>query len=348
MLIIDILIWHKKRNKMFKSTKYNLKDGSRLPSIEKDINVIDDYSWTPSQKTYRKNVPYVKLTQYELTGAYLLANMKYWMSQIKNATKNRFAMSSDDPYYGLYPAESTNKTLTLPYYQSYHHIIGNGWSAKAGNPLEDLFKNIIGSDNTWIKLGLKITQQITNTPALGITDTMIWDSASPADYQIKFLLFNTGDDPQTNINKNKKLISFLIFSSLHDKTSTATSVPPALYEVDIPGIRYCPVATMDSVNITNKGHMSTIYMGNGESEIVPDAWEINLNIKELITESRAIYDGALGGKKVKAMMAPPGKSSGGGTSANTNQVNETGHGIPDGKGGFLTAAQIQTPTGNAD
>ena len=257
-------------------------------------DVVNNYNWTPDNRDL-KGVPYIKLTEYELTGTYMLSNMRYWLLQMEAFGQRQ---TGENPYEGMYPAEKTGKIFKLPYYNSYHHYLQNMWGPKTDLWANKLVQDALGANNI-IGIVRDLLQIYQGTPALGITDTYQHTSIQPATYEVSFLLFNTVN-PSEDMKYNKELIDYLIMASAIDRTSAVTYTPPAIYEVEIPGVRFSPAAVINTLNIDNKGHLRLI-----NDKLTPDAWGVSLNLQELIPESRLLFDQSKKtNKTVHAMMAP--------------------------------------------
>lgn len=83
---------------------------------------------------------------------------------------------------------------------------------------------------------------------------------------------------------------------MHNQMSATLAAPPCLYSISIDGLRYAPVAVIESIQIQNLGVLRLI---NGIT--VPEAYQVQINIQELLPESRQIFAGVLGGSKVVAI-----------------------------------------------
>lgn len=240
------------------------------------FNIIGDYPWTVTNLPNRENVPSILLTEYELNNSFLVASLRYWIMQL--------ATDAADPYYGIYDASPTGTSYILPYYESYHHAIRNNWS-----PRESVI-------DEYAKTAAE-TAELLIAPHGGITSPEIWKGSEVGEYEVTFRLYNT-INPAKDIRLNNSFIQRLIFGSLPNKKSAIVTWPPALYKVNIPGIRFSPVAVMSRVAIDHIGHMGVI-----GGKIIPDAWQIKITLRELIPESRQIYSAVWGGQEPNAMVA---------------------------------------------
>jgi len=116
-------------------------------------------------------------------------------------------------------------------------------------------------------------------------------------YEVAFHLINTTggseDITKKNIEKNKQFLEAFIKQNLHVQQNTLTITPPCLYEAYVPGVRWSPVCVVSNLSVTNKGTLNR--MPEFGNYIIPDAWEVRIQFRELINESRDIYGEAIRG-----------------------------------------------------
>lgn len=245
------------------------------------INVITDYPWTVHPVNHQE-VPFIILKEYEQDIANIFANALYWTSAIVDIFSKNENMG---PYEGLYTAEKTGTIFIFPYYESYNFIINPTWTESKGVEELDTVAKII-------EFGAIITKarSIFNggSPGININKPRVWEGSESLEYSFSFYLFNT-INPSINIPKNLKLINRLKMCALHDQINIMAASPPAIFEVEIPKIRYSPASIISSLEISNEGQLN-YYKEYGN---IPDAYLITIRIKELITESRQILNSLL-------------------------------------------------------
>lgn len=266
----------------FKPMELNTLTEKQYGQNRGEYDVTMDYNWTINGKQARgKNIPYMKLTQYQMDGNLLLSNLNYWVKQITEPSDN------NNPYNALYKARPTGITFKFPWLKDYNHTIGQNWGEYKG-----LESTAAGDILT------KVAMYATNTPGIAVNTPKVWSGPNGVTVPYDIILFNTGEPTEIdkNIDKNKKLINRLIMSTLHDQTNAILALPPALYEMQIPGVRVSPACIISSLDITNIG---TLVLKKGRT--VPEAYNIKFTITELISESRQIFDGVNGGKVVTAI-----------------------------------------------
>lgn len=244
-------------------------------------DIVNDYDWTLSPREARgETVAKMILTEFEMDSNALISNLKYWVKPVFDKNSN--------PYSGLYRAQPTGVIYEFPWFEEYNHTINQNWEDFKGLESTNLAETF--------KKGLSL---LTNSPGIAVNTPKVWKAAGRATIPYRITLFNTTSNPSASISKNKKLINRLIASTLHDQQGPILAVPPALYTVDIPGVRYSPACVISNLEIYNKG---VIVRKDGNA--VPEAYEIKFSLNELIVESRQIFAGVTGSEKITAIVKP--------------------------------------------
>jgi len=232
-------------------------------------NIVDDFPWTITKN--RTDVPRIILTEFEQDQASLYGQLKNW---------SNFILKEDNPYKGLYQAKPTGTVYTLPYFEEYDHLIAQNWEKYRGltdwKPADALAKMYTG-----------IQTLIGTAPVAAMNFPKIWSSSNTGSYTISFVLFNT-IDPKNDIDDNFEFKKRIQMSTLHNQVNTFLAVPPAIFTVLIPGVRWSPAAIISQLSVTNMGQINYIDKRN-----IPDAWKFDIQITELISESRQILDDEL-------------------------------------------------------
>jgi len=218
-----------KNSKLLASTGIPLvtlsdKDSYKDKNNNKIFDVVNDYPWTVTSKGNRRNVPYIKLTEYEQDVSTLYAQLAYWSNSLKVSDDNPV-----NPYQNLYHALPTGTQFIFPYFEEYDHQIGQTWEKTKGAAdfaIVDKLLNIVGNI-------AKMTQA---APGTNINQPQTWTGSQANTYTISFRLFNTVQEG--DIAKNQAFKRRIQMSTLHDQRSAILSSPSAIFEVDIPGIRY--------------------------------------------------------------------------------------------------------------
>jgi hypothetical protein len=250
------------------------------------FNIVGDYAWTLSPShTRQKDVPQIILIEHEQSVCTLWAQLSRFIYSV-NPPPN------ENVYKDLYFSKPTGTTFYLPYFEPYNHNLAQSWIESKGVYDYDLVKKM---SDAYVVLQ-KAAQ---NTVGAKVNLPYMWNGSQPISYTINFHLFNTtgnNDDIKANLNFKDRIL----MSALHDQRTILLASPPALFEVVVPGIRVCPAAVISQLNINNVGQMNQwdTPLLNGkpmQPVIIPDAWEFNITIQELITESRQIYQASRNG-----------------------------------------------------
>jgi len=242
---------------------------------------IGDIIWstTPYDNAALAELPFVDMVGYQQTHSAAMENIKAWITRTAGV---------GNPYQDLYTGEE-KMSMRLPYFNEYHHNISQNWEENQG---------ALGPQ---VKAATDLAQNIASVlkPAAGILFPKNYAGSQESSYSFTFYLINTygGADPaleiKKNVEKNKEFIENLIAASLHAQENSIVVQPPYIWEVYIPGVRWSPAAVVNSLVVNNKGTMNRggVFDLPG-TYIFPDAWEVTIGIRELINESRSIYEDA--------------------------------------------------------
>jgi hypothetical protein len=255
----------------------------------KYFNIVDDYSWTLTPKSSRIGVPYIELTEYEQDEAMLWANITRWLNLIKGTEEG-----INNPYQNLYHTEKTLTTFRFPYFEQYDHNINQNWEKTKGVQEYSLIEKLTNIA-TMREKAAKVA------PGSTINQPQLWAGSGSVNYTINFHIFNTTGTSE-NIKNNQTFKYRLQRSTLHNQQSMIMSSPPAIFEVVVPGIRVCPAAVISQLVINNVGQMNLLSL-NGRDQIIPDAWEFQITMTELVTESRQILQSTIDGTGIVPVKA---------------------------------------------
>ena len=140
------------------------------------IDIVQNYNWTVSNKsTARNEAPRIIITERQQSVSSIRQSIEYWANQAKKVAQGQIGT---DPYAGLYAVDPNiiGNTYTLPYYNTYHHIVENTWGENKG---------IIGK--TMIDVSNAVTQFARVLyPSAGIEAAKSWEGTTPARYQFSF------------------------------------------------------------------------------------------------------------------------------------------------------------------
>ncbi len=262
------------------------------------------YRWTISKRNeILGQVPYIILTEYRQDMSALLSSfarfaylgsnaggqIEVLLERTGNAATRAGSINPMDdlsynPYKGLYQAQPTGNVYLFPWYSQYHHEISSSWDDNTG-ALEDIVSTY----------GDKVTRFL--TPAGGLDVPKAWQTLQPGNIQYEISLINTDFEQKEfnqGINNHMNLIDSLILANLPIRDGFMTMLPPCIYTMLIPGIRYSPACCINFLEVTNIGQLNRYNLGGKRTNaIVPDEWKIRFMITELVRESNVIYKGAM-------------------------------------------------------
>ena len=262
-----------------------------------------DICWTnsPYHKDALQEVPYIEMVGWQQDWSSTIASISRWWKRVEGA--GGFGKLAN-PYQGLYLGTPAT-TYKLPYLEEYHHNTSQNWEQNSSPLGEDVAEIVDVVRNAAAAI----------VPGAGVTYPKAYAGSAENSYSFTFNLLNTnaggGGDIVSNVSKNQKFLHQFVADNLHDMTSSLTLAPPLIYEIYIPGIRWSPAAVVSNVTVSNKGTMNrninNILIGLNTDYIYPDAWEVTVQIRELINESRALWADAVneGGKNgIKTKVFP--------------------------------------------
>ena len=289
-----------------------------------NVHGNEEYRWTISKNKILNQVPHVFLKEYRQDmSSMLAAGARYaylgknfgkqlqvymergesvisrWgnMDPMQNvAFPGKSEKKGYNPYEGLYQARETGNVYKFPWYSEYHHLVTSTWDDQSG-AFQDVIATMGGKMNNYL------------SPAGGLDVPKVWQGNDPATYNYEFSLINTDFETEEEfnkgVNKHMNLIDTLILANLPIRDGFMTMYPPCIYSILIPGVRYCPACSINSLEISNVGQLNKYKNVLGEKRndcIVPDEWKIRFMITELVKESNLIYQGAMDvDKQVKAI-----------------------------------------------
>lgn len=253
-------------------------------------NVYKNLRWginAPGQD-FIEEVPIIILTEYQSNSGPVLEDLLYTI-KVGEGVLDAFAGKKVNPYLSIYNGVLTGNLYQLPFFSTYNHTMSSNWGdPDAANTPTAIGRDAVGKIGGIFQRGL-------------VEKRRVWKGATPASYSFSFTLYNTFD-PMADIPKNLQFIRTLIHNNLADRTSFATLLPPCFYKLEIPGVRYAPVVSLDGIDVQNIGQVNrrTMALPNEAGEYkdvsvnIPDAWEITISVSEIHNESRDIYNGTFG------------------------------------------------------
>lgn len=277
-----------------------------------EIDVVKDFHWAVfdgSKEIPRNRVPSIRLTEYQPTGSQTIAGIE---KLIENAIGSfRSVGESLDYYKSLYNAKPTGNTYILPYFTSSLRSKSNEWetnsivknkfsaaisqekSAAEGSSTDNKkgLQNRLNQVATIAK-GAAVAGSIFTGSELGVEFPKQWKgSQGVAEYNFSIILHNTMSLQSTQ--QNWALVTLLTYNNSYNRRNLILQDAPALYKVEIPGVRYSPASIMKNISVTMLGQMRKYspqeLLGSSGGEIImPEAYQIEITMEDLFAESRQL------------------------------------------------------------
>ena len=144
------------------------------------------------------------------------------------------------------------------------------------------------------------------SPGVGIdwTKSFKYDTSRPS-HKIKFFLDNTQDSEYSgghnttapNYETNFRFIFLLLYQNLPNRLNKVALAPPVIYRGKLPGVfsyRYC---FFDDIKVNMVGVRKTkqidIFNDGSSNVVIPEGYEIELNLQSLLPESQNLYYDAI-------------------------------------------------------
>jgi hypothetical protein len=263
------------------------------------IDVVENYRWTLSPPKSFDEVPYITLVEYEVDESSIVTQFSYYASAVSNAVTRDTDMLS--PYENLFPRTKTGNIYKFPYFSDVNFEVNTPvWQSldtlgDLGNAGKSLIGTLFGkgaaetAGNIGSTIGnIGMGAMAAAYPKIGIMDRpRLWQSHDFRTINIKFPLFNTYD--VNDWEKNRGLCWMLTNANLYLKRDFITSIPPVYYELEIPGQHYSYASCVTNLTIYNRGNMRMLQSGNGKSSVVPDAYEVNLTLTDMVMPSKNLF-----------------------------------------------------------
>jgi hypothetical protein len=283
-------------------------------------DVVANYPWTLSKTAKALNeVPYIILVEYIVDESTLETQLSYYGTGVVNAVTRDTDLLS--PYKQLFPRTPSGNYYRFPYFSDINFEL-NTPEWKTLDFLEQMKKAtteglgvLFGSDveqaaeKTFDVAG-KVTGAALGSiyPKVGIMDRpKLWDMHQYRTTEIKFPLFNTvGPD---DWKKNRDLCWLLLNQNLFTKRDIITGIPPVYYEIIVPGQHYSYASSVTNLTIYNRGNMRTMLDDSDNSCVVPDVYEVNISLTDMVMPSRNLLQ-SLNKAGTRVTITPSGQETG--------------------------------------
>lgn len=286
----------------------NFSDTSSLakflsPAGSGAVDVVNEYAWTLTPKNGRTETPYAVLTEFRLLQSAFLTSARYFATGIVQQAID--TGSSYLPrmrgYAGLFDFKNpTNFWYQLPYFSDVNNEVQSSWTSL------DFLEKIKGFAGSLSQTAGNIIQGIGDVyqfkqeltyPRVGVMDRpKLWESSTPRTINIKFPLFNTVS--VEDIQRNWDLCYLLLYQNMFNKRDFITAIPPVFYTVFIPGQFFSLAMYVSDLKIYNRGNVRRIDNIGGVARNIPDVYEVDMSLTDMIMPSQNMLAELLNEKPV--------------------------------------------------
>jgi len=293
----------------------------------KQIHVVKDYPWTPSNvSTSYHEIPYIRLIEYFTNESMVAKALGDFLGITEQGAKAALGIKGEEtgrtlaPYDKIFKKDDpTNFSYWFPYFNknsfelntpNWQKIDGVGEAIKKGSGFfGDAVKQFTSAAIDVAQAGASAALAW-QYAGVGIFDRpRLFAGHSERQITVSFPLYNT-INAQDWI-KNRDLIYLLMSQNHYNKRDMITGVPPVFYDIYIPGQYYCYAAAMTDIKVENLGNVRLMH---GEY-IVPDAYQITLTLSEMTMPSKNQFQAVIDGQarsfvNSSSILTKTGKSTG--------------------------------------
>lgn len=272
------------------------------------IDVVNKFPWTLTPPEGRSETPHVRLTEYRLLQSALWNSARYYAAgavQQVPGSKNPY-LNRMQGYAGLFDFENpTTFEYTFPYFSDTANEVQSSWSSL---DILEKIKGIIGGGGAIQKaIDVGMLGYEANYPRVGIMDRpKLWQESTPRSINIKFPLYNTVK--VEDIERNWELCYLLLYQNMFNKRDFITAVPPVFYTAYIPGQFFSIAMYVSDLKIYNRGNIR-MYQINGKWRNIPDVYEIDMTLTDMIMPSQNMLAQVLREAPVSVQLLSPNIAS---------------------------------------
>jgi len=214
---------------------------------------------------------------------------KKMIGDLKIDTPDMDRAGSKDPYEGIYSPTETGFEYTFPYYtsllKSKSSSFSEGYSGDGKGALPTFIDSLIsrgGKANP--SLGIRALVE----PGVFIEKTQFYQFAQNGGESISFSFPLLNTISQEQINENYQFLFLLIYQNTMYRKDRSAFIPPCIYEVLVPGMRYMKWAHISRLSVDFIGTRRMIEVDSGIGTfktIVPEAYNVNITVTGLHEEA---------------------------------------------------------------
>ena len=155
------------------------------------------------------------------------------------------------PYRDLYITEPTGWEFHLPYFDNYSSSQQNAFSNDAPNP----FLGILKKGAEMLTDVASIASVLRGPASISFVEKSKFYNYSEEgeEFSFSFPLINTGSVSFDDVIRNWELLFLLLYNNKPARRNTSLIDPPAIYQVEIPGVKFLPFCYISSIAVEFQG-----------------------------------------------------------------------------------------------
>jgi hypothetical protein len=220
---------------------------------------------------------------------FTFSEAKKMIGDLKIDTPDMDRAGSKDPYEGIYSPTETGFEYTFPYYtsllKSKSSSFSEGYSGDGKGALPTFIDSVISrGGETNPSLGSRALVE----PGIFIEKTQFYQFKQNGGESIRFSFPLLNTISQEQINENYQFLFLLIYQNTMYRKDRSAFIPPCIYEVLVPGMRYMKWAHISRLVIDFIGTRRMIEVDSGIGTfktIVPEAYNVNITVTGLHEEA---------------------------------------------------------------
>jgi hypothetical protein len=250
--------------------------------------------------------------------------MQEQFSKLDNTTDKWADQNLAAMYKFLYIRKPTDRWYKFPYFASQYYNLTNSFESAdgSGNPEAGTLENLMGGNADVLKdIGKYANITALTEPGSYTQKTKFYKFRDEGPkFTVKFLLYNTINEDA--FVRNNIFLQTLIIQNTPHRHNRLLVDPPCIYEVTIPGRGFYPFCSISNITIAYKGVQRIIGSDGGKDIIVPDAFDVTLDLESLTSDVNnfmvpEFYDG------MSNLANERGNAIGGTKSADKPEANTT-------------------------
>lgn len=219
-----------------------------------------------------------KLTKSLEKGGNALQNM---FSGLDKTTDKWADQSLAQIYKFLYIRKETNRWYKFPFFQNKGFSVSNSFEDSMTSPSEGIAEALFKGYGEAIQNIAKVANVTALTePGSYIQRPQFYNfSNESASFSITFHLYNTINE--NAFVRNNVFLQTLIVQNTPHRHNRLLVDPPCIYEVTVPGKGFYPFCYISNLTVNYKGVQRILGADSGKQIIVPDAFEVTIDLKSL-------------------------------------------------------------------